>query len=103
MGDDAGSLQKELLKLEAVRVKPFLLTVEKRANFLFGKWANFLIKKGEPGESGRLKWVKVFNYYLLFAIWIIAPIVFILFLFSFLPLKNKIKKDKAYYSSINLA
>lgn len=96
------SLQENLLALDAVQVKSFLITVDKRANFLFGKWANLIIKKGKPGEAQRLKWTKLFSYYLQFAIWIIAPIVFIIFLLTFLPMYRNIQKDKTYYSSVKL-
>lgn len=96
------TLQNELLKKEAVIIKPFLITVDKRANILFSKWAQLIISKGQKNDSKRQFFVKMFNYYLLFAIWIIAPIVFILFLFTYLPLYGKIKKDKIYYSSVAL-
>jgi len=95
-------LQQILLEEGAIHIKPFLITVDRRANVLFGKWANFIAKKGGPGETKRLKWVKLFKYYLFFAIWAIAPIVFILFLLTFLPMLSRIKKEKTYYSSVEL-
>ena len=61
-----------------------------------------LAQKGEAGSEKRQVWLKLFNFYLLFAIWIIAPIVFILFLFTYIPFKWSINKDKKYYSSIEL-
>ncbi|TYA52347.1 dialkylrecorsinol condensing enzyme DarA [Formosa maritima] len=96
------TLQNELLNNEAVKINPFLITVDKRANILFSKWAHLIVSKGHKNESKRQLFVKMFNYYLLFAIWIIAPIVFILFLLTYLPLYGKIKKDKIYYSSVAL-
>lgn len=96
------NLQSELLKKNAVTIKPFLVLVDKRANVLFGKWANLIHSKGGPKSKERAVWLKIFNYYLLFAIWMIAPIVFILFLLTYLPYLRKIKKDKNYYSSIAL-
>lgn len=95
-------LQANLLKLDAVRIKPFLVLADKRANLLFSKWANLIIKKGGPGQPKRKKWLVLFNYYLLFAIWIIAPIVFIVFLLTYIPMYWNITKDKKYYSSIAL-
>ena len=100
--NDFSKLQNNLLKKDAVKVKPFLITVDKRANILFSKWANLIVKKGDKESPKRIFWVKVFNFYLLFAIWLIAPIVFVLFLLTYLPLYRKIKKDKAYYSSVEL-
>lgn len=95
-------LQNDLLLQKAVKIKPFLITVDKRANFLFSKWAKLIKSKGDIDSPKRLFWVKMFNKYLLFAIWVIAPIVFILFLLTYLPLFSKIKKDKKYYSSVEV-
>ncbi len=100
--NDYVKLQDKLLELEAVRIKPFLVLVDKRANILFGKWANLIIKKGKAGDPKRKKWIKAFNNYLLFAIWLIAPIVFIVFLLTYLPLIGKIKRERNYYRSVNL-
>ena len=99
---DYNELQDNLLKINAVKIKPFLVLVDKRANVLFRKWAKLISKKGEAGSEKRQVWLKLFNFYLLFAIWIIAPIVFILFLFTYIPFKWSINKDKKYYSSIEL-
>ncbi len=95
------NLQDNLLKIGAVYINPFLVLVDKRANVLFRKWANLIIKKGKPGEKKRLKWIGYFNKYLKFAIWFIAPIVFIVFLLTYLPFLGKIKKDQKYYASVN--
>ncbi len=95
------NLQNNLLKIDAVKINPFLVLVDKRANVLFGKWANLIIKKGKPEEKKRLKWIGYFNKYLKFAIWFIAPIVFIVFLLTYLPFLGKIKKDQKYYASVN--
>lgn len=95
-------LQKNLIKEKAVLISPFLVLADKRANILFSKWAKFIYSKGHTNNEKRTIWVKMFSYYLLFAIWIIAPLVFILFLLTYLPLSGKIKKDKKYYSSVEI-
>ena len=94
------NLQDSLLAKKAVKINPFLLTVDKRANMLFGKWANLIIKKGDKNSSKRYFWIKLFNFYLVFAIWIIAPLVFIVYLLTYPLLYKKIKKDIKYYSSV---
>jgi len=99
---DYNELQGNLLKINAVKIKPFLVLIDKRANVLFGKWAILISKKGRAGSEKRQVWLRLFNYYLLFAIWIIAPIVFILFLLTYIPFRGSINKDKKYYSSIEL-
>jgi hypothetical protein len=96
------TLQAELLKEDAVKIKPFLITVDTRANVIFSKWAQLIKTKGDKNPKKRPLFVKMFNYYLLFAIWVIAPIVFILFLLTYLPFYGKFKKMKSYYSSVAL-
>jgi hypothetical protein len=90
------SLQKELVANDAVEIRPFLIEMDKKANKMFTKWANFIVKK----NSSRQTWLKFFNIYLFVAIWIISPIVYILHLFS-IPFKtNQIKKEKTYYKQV---
>lgn len=96
------TLQNHLLEADAVRIKPFLITVDKRANILFSKWARFIVSKGKRNDDRRQIWVKMFNFYLLFAIWCIAPIVFILFLLTYLIRIKSIQNDVAYYKSVAL-
>lgn len=102
LDNDYADLQNKLLKINAVKIKPFLVLVDKRANILFGKWAKLISSKGEAESPKRQVWLKLFNFYLLFAIWIVAPIVFILFLLTYIPFLKKINRDKKYYSSIEL-
>ncbi len=92
-------LQQNLLDVGAVKVDPSLIATDIRGNIVFTKWANHLIKK--EGEE-RKKWLVYFKYYLLFAIWLIAPIVFVVFLLTYFPMYRKIQRDKAYYSSVAL-
>ncbi len=95
-------LQENLILMNAVHINPFLVLTDKRGNVLFSKWANLIIKKGGPGNPKRLKWIGLFKYYLLFAIWVIAPIVFIVFLLTYFPTYQKRRKEKEYYSSVFL-
>ena len=88
------NLQDELLKLDAVKVKPLLIQTDIRGNVLFTKWANLIIKKGPTGNPKRKKLLVLFKYYLLFAIWAIAPIVFIVFLATYIPGTIKLKGIK---------
>lgn len=93
-------LQPELIKAGAIDIKPFLITTDERANVIFKKWATFIRSKGNPDSPKRSVWLKIFKYYLLIAIWVIAPIVFILFLIKYPFSTHKIKRDKRYYSSV---
>lgn len=99
--NNLGHLQQALIQEDAVKVKPLLISTDKRANIIFSKWAKLIQSKGDKNGKKRTFWVKFFNYYLLFAIWIIAPIVFILFLLTYVFSIQKIKKDKVYYASVS--
>jgi hypothetical protein len=90
------NLQPKLLELDAVRIKPFLITVDRTGNKIFNVWSNLIIKKGES----RKKWLKFFKIYLFVAIWIISPIVFVFYLIFYPLMLNKINKEKSYYKGI---
>ncbi|MGY0391024.1 dialkylresorcinol condensing enzyme DarA [Bizionia sp. KMM 8389] len=100
--DTYQNLQTDLLKIGAVKVKPFLITVDRKANVIFTKWAAFISAKSEKNTKKRRTLTKMFNYYLIIAIWLISPLVFILFLLTYLPFYGQIKKDKVYYASVAL-
>ena len=98
---DYGSLQSELLEQGAVMIRPVLVFTDKRANTLFAKWAKLIRSKGLPKEDARRPWLKAFNYYLLFAIWVLAPIVSLLFLILHLPFLSLIRKETKYFKSVH--
>ena len=100
--DNYNTLQHKLLEKGAVKIKPFLIVMDKRANILFGKWANFINSKGGANSDKRQPFIKLFSIYLSVAIWLIAPIVFLLFLLSFVFLNKRRKRDKEYYSSVQI-
>lgn len=90
------NLQEELIANDAVEIRPFLIEMDKKANKMFKIWSNLIIKK----THSRPAWLKGFYIYLLVAIWIMSPIVYILHLFTF-PLKYaRIKKEKKYYKGV---
>ena len=96
-------LQKKLLEQKAVKVNPYLLSVEKTAGKrMFKLWANFILKKGGPGDHTRKARVNTFRWYFPFAILLIAPLEYIFFLiFAVFRIKH-IRDDKSYYSDIKL-
>ncbi|NRS88627.1 hypothetical protein HNQ02_001545 [Flavobacterium sp. 7E] len=90
-------LQDKLVANDAVRISSYLVTVDKTANKIFDKWSNFIFKKE---RESRKFWLKLFKVYLLLAIWLISPIVYILHVLSY-PFKiKKIKKEIQYYQGI---
>jgi len=91
------NLQSKLVAIDAVRISSYLVTVDRTANKIFAKWSNFIINK----EESRKSWLKVFKVYLLLAIWLISPIVYILHLLTY-PFKiQKIRKELEYYKGVN--
>lgn len=90
-------LQDTLILQKAVEVKANLMFIEQRADKLFSIWAN-LIK----GKTNRKPWVTAFKYYLLIALFIVAPIVIVINEILFKPfLKKQINKKKQYYQGLN--
>lgn len=91
------TLQNQLLAQNAVAIEPDYIIIETRAPKLFLVWAGF-IKRLKNRSIGLL----LFKYYLLFALFIVAPIVLTVNAVFFRPfLKNKIRKQIAYYSNVN--
>jgi hypothetical protein len=90
-------LQHKLVENDAVRVNSYLVLVDKTGNKIFNKWSNFIITKTESRKT----WIKVFKVYLLLAIWLISPIVYILHVFTTPLLAGKRKKTIQYYKGIN--
>ncbi|TGD59181.1 dialkylrecorsinol condensing enzyme DarA [Flavobacterium humi] len=89
-------LQSDLVADNAVEIRPFLIEMDKKANKMFQKWARLISSR----KNSRPAWLKVFNVYLLVAIWLISPIVYILHLLKFPLVYSRIKKEKAYYKGV---
>jgi len=90
------NLQPKLVAANAVKISPYLVTVDKTANKIFNKWSNLIYKN----QKNRKQLLKVFNVYLFLAIWLISPIVYILHLITY-PIKLKtIKKETQYYQGV---
>jgi hypothetical protein len=95
--NNLAALQPALIEQKAVEVKSNLMFIEPRATKLFSIWANFIIKR-----KNRSAWLVVFKYYLLVALFIIAPVVLIINTLLFKPFLSKsISKKKQYYLAVN--
>jgi hypothetical protein len=82
--DDWIGLQDELLKKKAVDLKYHLMFIESKASAMFKGWANLISKKENKGP-----WLSAFKYYLLFSLFIAAPIVYVIDLLVFKPFLSK--------------
>lgn len=93
-------LQASLLARKAVMVRPLLVFIDKRGSFIFSKFSKKIRAKGQPGDPSRKPLLRFFNYYLLFALWVIAPIVSLLFLIVHLPFLPWVNQEKRYLQSV---
>lgn len=94
-GDYEG-MQKELIKSGAVEIRPFLVKVEKVGNRLFTVFSRIISKNPEK----RKFWVGIYKFYLMVAIWVISPIVLILFNLTTPIFWWKRKKQIEYYQGV---
>lgn len=94
---DWSGLQQALVAADAVEVKTNLMFIEPRATKLFSIWAGFISKR-----RNRKAWLVVFKYYLLIALFVIAPVVLLINNIFFRPFLGKsIAKKKQYYLDVN--
>jgi hypothetical protein len=95
-GDFSG-LQTALINQKALEVKWDLMFIEARAGKLFSIWANLIAKKKNRGP-----WLVLFKYYLLIALFMVAPVVVGTYGLLFKPFLTKsINKKKQYYLELN--
>ena len=80
LSGDWTDLQSGLIRTKAADPKHHLLFMESKAAVLFGIWARWISKR----EKKQI-WLVAFKYYLLIALFVFAPIVFIIDLLIFRP------------------
>jgi hypothetical protein len=89
-------LQKELVSNGAVEIRPFLVKVEKVGNRLFTVFSRII----HNNPQKRKFWVSVYKFYLMVAIWVISPIVLLLFILTTPLFWGKRKKNIEYFQGI---
>ncbi len=90
-------LQGELVAQKAVVLKYHLIFIEAKAGIMFGLWARLI-----ANSKKRNMWLVVFKYYLLIALFIAAPIVFLIDRLIFRPFLPKyVAAKKAFYLKLN--
>jgi len=95
--EDWKALPENLVRAKALEVDSNLMFIEARAPKLFSVWANIIIKK-----KNRAFWLVLFKYYLLIALFMVAPIVLSINSVIFRPfLGKRIQKRKMYYLGLN--
>jgi len=86
----------------AICVLPSYIIFEKRIQKIFKIWSNFILQKGGPGDPNRSFRVRLFFYYLLLAIFLIAPLATFVSFVARIVNRKKIKDAVEYYSQNSL-
>ena len=94
-GDYTG-LQQEIVTHGGVHYKRFLLSAEKKGNRLFGIWAKMIY-----GSKKRKFLLKCFHIYLYIAIWVLMPIVWLLYWLTYPLFFWKVESDKKKFTIDN--
>jgi hypothetical protein len=78
------ALQNEFIEVKAVDPKYHLMFIESKAGIMFKLWAKFISRKEDKNF-----WLAAFKYYLLIALFIAAPLVYIINVLIFKPFLSK--------------
>jgi hypothetical protein len=94
--------QEELVEKGGVDIPVSILFIESRAKKLFMIWANLITKKTAKGGNRKF-WINFFKYYLIFALFIVSPIVLMIYHIFVRPFTGRqIKRELAYYRGTQL-
>ena len=94
-GDYTG-LQQEIVTHGGVHYKRFILSAEKKGNRLFGIWAKMIY-----GSKKRKFLLKCFHIYLYIAIWVLMPIIWLLYWLTYPLFFWKVESDKKKFTIDN--
>ena len=94
--DDYIGLQQAIVAHGGVHYKRFLLSAEKKGNRLFGIWAKMIY-----GSKKRKFLLKCFRIYLYIAIWVLMPIVWLLYWLTYPLFFWKVESDKKKFTIEN--
>ena len=96
--NDLEKLQDRLLLKGAVKVNPVLASIEKRGLMMFKIWSKFILKIGAYSSQERIGRLKLFKYYLFAVIYLISPIVSLIFYVIYKVNLNGARRMIDYYS-----
>ncbi|MFT4153140.1 hypothetical protein [Parafilimonas sp.] len=90
-------LLQEFINVKAVDPKYHLMFIESKAGIMFKLWANHISKK-----ENKSFWLAAFKYYLLIALFIAAPVVWVINTLLFKPFLSKhIRRKKEMLLKLN--
>ncbi|MNJ89038.1 hypothetical protein D3C87_65990 [compost metagenome] len=96
------TFQEELVARGGVTIPISILFIESRAKKLFLIWAKLITGKTAKGGNRKF-WVNFFKYYLIFALFIVSPIVLTIYHIFVRPFTGRqIKRELAYYRGTEL-
>lgn len=90
-------LQDHLNSIDAVKLKPGLIVLEKRGTKNFRKWAKYIREKGGPGDPNRRGRVKLFSRLLITAIFVLTPVSSLTAWIQLQMQKSQLKRDVKYF------
>lgn len=90
-------LQDELIKNNAVEIRFFLISMDKKGNRLFKIWCKLILKN--PKKRNFL--LRCFKYYLVFVIYFISPIVHLIELLLYPIRYFSIQKQQKYFQRLD--
>lgn len=94
--------QNNFVSKVGISISTNILFIEGRAKKLFRIWANLIKKKVKSGAK-RSFWINFFKYYLEFALFIVSPIVLLVYNILIRPFTgSQIKRKKEYFCGIEL-
>lgn len=93
--------QTNLLKQQAVIIKPGLIILEKRGITNFRKFSKFILEKGERGNKNRVFRVKLFQRLLFIGIFILSPISGFTAKIASILNKKSLEKEVDYFKNIS--
>lgn len=95
--NDWNGLKEKLIAQDAVALKHHLMFMEGKAGIMFNIWAKVIARK-----KNKKSWLVAFKYYLLIALFIFAPIVFLVDLLIFKPFFSRhVRKKKEACLKLN--
>ena len=97
MTNEWSDLQAELVRQKAVNTRYSLMLLESIAIPTYQKWARFIVKRKK-----RNTWLTVFRYYLLFSLFVAAPILLVVDAALIRPFSSKrVREKRHFYLSLN--
>lgn len=95
-------LQDRILSLGRISIPTDIVFIEERAKKIFFVWAGLIKKKGTT-PSRRKRLVSIFKYYLLTALFVVAPLLLLVYYITVWPFTRKqLLKKKEYFCGVEV-